>query len=248
MTFRGGWLLALMLTLTACQGTPPPRQATRQAEPDAAALAALALERGEYERAGELYRTALAATPDSVPLHYGLGVSVSFLNRKAEAVRELRWVLEHGEAGSSEVRAAWLWLKSVKALPSVESGATTAAAQEEQATEQKKEPVATVHGRAVFGESSSDSVPKQRMQLFLMEHPSRVKYFRIRTDEQGNFKFENVPAGVYKLTDRAAGPPIWRLRVELKPGQDLSLDLNPANSTRVRDDFPEAALAEGRRS
>lgn len=247
MMLRLGWLLAVMLALTACQGTPPPRQAAPQAEPDAAALAALALERGEYDRAAELYRSALLATPNSVPLHYGLGVSASFLNRKAEAVRELVWVLEHGEPGSSAVRAARLWLKSVGALPRAQSDAT-AAVQEEQATEQQKEPMATVHGHVVFGESSNDVPPKQRMQLFLMEHPSRVKYFRIRTDEQGNFKFENVPAGVYKLTERAAGPPIWRLRVELKPGQDLSLDLNPANSTRVRDDFPEAALADGGRS
>jgi carboxypeptidase family protein len=242
---RGGWLLAVMLALTACQGTPPPRQAAPQTEPDTAALAAIALERGDYERAYELYQSALLATPDSVPLHYGVGVSMSFLNRKAEAVRELVWVLEHGDPGSSEVRAARLWLKSVKALPAAESGATTATAQEEQTAEQKKDTMATVHGRVVFGETSTDAAPKGRMQLFLMEHPSRVNYFRIRTDEQGNFNFENVPPGVYKLTDRAAGHAIWRLRVELKPGQDLSLDLSPANSTRVRDDFPEAALADG---
>jgi hypothetical protein len=244
---RGIRLLVICLALAACQGTPP-RQATPAAEPDASARAALAMERGEYERAAELYREALLTTPDSVPFHYGLGVSVSFLNRKAEAVRELLWVLEHGEPGSSEVRAAWLWLKSVKALPAAESSATTAAAQEEQAAEQKKEPMAAVHGRVVFGETSTDATPKERMQLFLMEHPSRVNYFRIRTDEQGYFRFQKVPPGVYKLTERAAGSPIWRLRVELKPGQDLNLDLSPANSTRVRDDFPEAALADGVRS
>ena len=44
--------------------------------------------------------------------------------------------------------------------------------------------------------------------------------------------------GVYKLTNRVAGKPLWRLRVELKPGESASLDLSPANSVTQRDDFP----------
>ena len=78
-----------------------------------------------------------------------------------------------------------------------------------------------------------------RMQLFLYDHPNRVVYYRIRTDEEGRFRFINVPPGIYKLADRIAGQPTWRLRVELKPGEDLSLDLSLGNSTRTRDDFPE---------
>ena len=40
------------------------------------------------------------------------------------------------------------------------------------------------------------------------------------------------------LTDRVAGPVIWRLRVELQPSQEMTLSLTPANSVKVRDDFP----------
>jgi hypothetical protein len=40
------------------------------------------------------------------------------------------------------------------------------------------------------------------------------------------------------LTNRLAGQPIWRLRVELKPAEEKQLDLNPGNSVTVRDDFP----------
>jgi len=90
----------------------------------------------------------------------------------------------------------------------------------------------------VSGEAPNDVVPVQRMQLILMEYPSRVQYHRVRTDEQGRFRFANVVPGTYKLTDRAAGTPQWRLRVELKPGQDVTLDLGPGNTTRMRDDFP----------
>jgi hypothetical protein len=206
---------------------------------DAAALAASALERGDYARAAELYRGALAAAPESVPLHYGLGVSASHLERKAEAIRELSWVLEHGGADSSEVRAARRWLQSVGALrrPAAEEGA----AREEPQDQSPKPAMASVHGRVLVGETAKDTTPAQRMQLFLMEHPSRVRYFRLRTDEQGYFRFQNVPPGVYKLTERAAGQPTWRLRLEVKPGQDVALELGPDNSTRIRDDFPDAS-------
>lgn len=251
MLLMRGWLVILSIAVAACQGAPgapaPRGQVPSEGIKDVAALAAEALERGDYGKAAELYRVALAAAPESLPLHYGLGVSASFIDRRAEAVRELIWVVERGEPGSSEVKAARRWLRSVGALPRSDSDVTTVA-REEQPPEPPKETMANVHGRVMGGESANDAMPQQRMPLHLIEHPSRVKHFRIRTDEQGNFKFENVPAGVYKLTERAAGPPIWRLRVELKPGQDLSLDLNPGNSTRVRDDFPEAAVADGVRS
>jgi hypothetical protein len=86
------------------------------------------------------------------------------------------------------------------------------------------------------------------MQLILKEYPSASNYFRLRTDEQGYFRFENVPPGVYQLTERVAGPPIWRLRVEVKAGQDVALDLGPENSTKVRDDFPELTPSLGARA
>jgi hypothetical protein len=33
---------------------------------------------------------------------------------------------------------------------------------------------------------------------------------------------------------------MWRLRVQLEPGQNLTLDLSEANSAKIRDDFPES--------
>jgi hypothetical protein len=42
------------------------------------------------------------------------------------------------------------------------------------------------------------------------------------------------------LTNRLAGQPIWRLRVELKPAEEKQLDLNPGNSVAERDDFPQS--------
>jgi tetratricopeptide (TPR) repeat protein len=236
------WLLVLSLALAACQAVPP--AAPGPAAKDLAALAAEALESGDYAKAADLYRRALAAAPESVPLHYGLGVSASYLERRDEAIREFRWVLERGLPTSEEVRAARRWLEVVGALPRT----TTVGATDE--TEEPKEgtpkpATASVRGRATFGGNPGDVGAMERMQLFLHSYPNRATYLRIRTDENGRYQFTNLPPGTYKLTDRIAGSPRWRLRVELKPGQDLTLDLDPANSTRVRDDFPDSTQAVG---
>jgi hypothetical protein len=155
-------------------------------------------------------------------------------------VSEFTWVLERGEADSSEVKAARRWLLSVGALPRF--ARATAEPEESREPEQKpageKPAPASLQGRVMFGDTSTDLAPMERMQLFLYDYPNRVVYFRIRTDEHGRFRFPSVPPGIYKLTDRAAGAPRWRLRVELKAGQDMTLDLDPRNSTKVRDDFP----------
>ncbi len=247
---RGGrWLLALAFAIAACQAAPPP---PRPAVKDPGTLAAEALERGDYPKAADLYRGALAAEPGSLPLHYGLGVAASYLDRKAEAVSEFTWVLERGEGDSIEVRAARRWLRSVGALPHPATPAATT--EREKPRDQDQKPAttsvatATVHGRVMFNETPGSVAPMQRMQVFLIEHPSRVGYHRLRTDEQGYFRFQKVQPGIYTLTERVAGQPTWRLRVELKPGQDFALDLTPANSTRVRDDFPDPTQVVGSRS
>jgi len=237
------WLAAFVFALTACQAAPPPSAAKAPA-----ALAAEALEKGDYAKAAELYRSALAAEPQSLPLHYGLGVAASYLDRRAEAVREFTWVLDRGETSSAEVNTARLWLLSVGALP--RSAPTRTVLDDDDKDpgpkpgEQKPAP-ASVQGRVVFAPGET---PRERMALFLYDYPNRVVYFRMRTDEEGRFRFANVPPGIYKLTDRAAGPPQWRLKVELKPGQDLTMDLDLANSTRFRDDFPESTQAVAPRS
>lgn len=230
------WLLALSLALAACQAVPP--AAPGPAAKDLATLAAEALERGDYAKAADLYRHALAAAPESVALHYGLGVSASYLERRDEAIREFRWVLERGLPTSDEVRAARRWLESVGALPRTTIVATPSVIEEP--TEGAPKPTtASVSGRVTFGGNPGDVVAVERMQLFLHSYPNRVTYLRIRTDENGGYRFTDLPPGIYKLTDRIAGRPRWRLRIELKPGQDLTLNLDPTNSTQARDDFPE---------
>jgi protocatechuate 3,4-dioxygenase beta subunit len=68
---------------------------------------------------------------------------------------------------------------------------------------------------------------------------TQEQYYVLRTENDGRFEFKNVVPGTYKLTNRVAGKPHWRLRVTVAEGAPLSLELNPQNSTRTRDDFPE---------
>jgi tetratricopeptide (TPR) repeat protein len=234
------WLIALVVTLAACQGAPPPRPAAK----DTGALAAEALERGDYAQAADLYRTALASDPGNLKLHYGLAVAASYLDRRTEAVTEFTWVLDRAPADSDESKTAHQWLSSVGALPrgrTAPSQDSSTPDESAAAKDKEKTGYATVDGRVVFGETPAAVAPMKRMQLLLYDYPSKENYFRMRTDEAGQFRFTNVPPGVYKLTDKVAGQATWRLRVELKAGQELSLELNPGNSTKVRDDFPEPA-------
>ena len=71
-----------------------------------AALASEALDRGDYAKAADLYRDALQTEPDSLPLHYGLGVAASYLDRRAEAIREFTWVFARAAKDSPEATTA----------------------------------------------------------------------------------------------------------------------------------------------
>ncbi len=205
---------------------------------------------GDYAKAADLYRSALAAEPESLPLHYGLGVAASYLDRRADAVREFTWVLGARPADSAEVNdGATLAAERRRIAPPRErsrpSPRRIAESRAKTPAEGTKPAPAMLQGRALFDESPGRVRPMERMQLLL----SRLSGSRgVSPDPDGRgtgrFRFADVPPGDLQAhRSRVAGQPRWRLRVELKPGQDLTLDLDPANSTRVRDDFPEHAAA-----
>jgi len=79
-------LVALGLFLAACNASQPAPQPKAQATSAASALEAL--QAGDYQRAAELYRRAVAAEPGDVGLHFGLAVAVSYLQLKDETARE----------------------------------------------------------------------------------------------------------------------------------------------------------------
>jgi len=224
--------MSLALMGGGCYSAPVPAPRSQAGEAD---LAAAALEVGDYTSAAELYRRALTTTPENLPVHYGLAVALSHLDQKPEAIREFRWVLARGETGTAEVDNARRWLIKAGALAPPSTGA--ARSESTAANEASNSASAIVEGR-VLSAAGPEQGPLKRQQIFLIEQPSRLHHYRGRTDEEGRFRFAGVPPGTYKISDRMSGPPTWRLRVEAKPGQLVFLDLGPANSTRVRDDYP----------
>jgi tetratricopeptide (TPR) repeat protein len=227
-------LIALLALLAACQAPPQPVQSSAPEDPTR--LAARALAAGRYADALELYRQALSEAPGKMGLHYGAGVASSYLDRRDDAVREFRWVVQYGPQSAPEVAAARQWLIRAGALPStsLHTPAPRRSGEERQAGN------ASLEGRAMFAEGQQAPKPMARLQIFLVpESPTQKERYHLRTDEEGNFKFPDVIPGPYKLIDRVAGQPIWRLRVELKPSETKVLELTPANSLAMQDDFPE---------
>lgn len=228
---RRRWLLAAAaatLVVAACGRPSPPAPKT---EEDPETLAAAALEHGDYAKAAALYRLAVERRPQSVSAHYGLGVASSNLSQRDETIREFQWVVANGKPDSVEVEAARSWLITAGVIrkPAVFTAQT-----------ESDRWNGTIEGQAYLG-TSDQRQGQVRMQLHLVGQPdSATKEERrvVRTDNEGHYRFVNVAPGPYMLTDRIAGKPRWRLKIEVSPGATLRLDLNPANSTDARDDFP----------
>ena len=231
-------LLVLLVLAPGCQSPSAPTPPTSTKDP--ALLAAQALANGRYADAALLYRQALGEAPGKMQLHYGLAVASSYLDLRDDTIREFRWVLQYGPPNTVEVEAARRWLTRAGALPLV----TYAAASPSRPEKERSAGNASLEGRAVFAENGQSPQPMRREQLFLVgqpNSPTQRERYNLRTDENGTFKFPDVVPGPYKLTNRVAGKATWRMRVELKASEVKVLDLNPANSTALQDDFPEPA-------
>lgn len=237
---RGTDLLKLapalvVLTLLGCQ-SPPPTAPPPPVAGSPPATVDLALAEGDCTRGISLLRAALARQPDDLRLHYRLGVCATHLDASAEAVREFRWVLAHAPADSPEAQAARGWLAEAGVL--AEGGAPT--------TEPGPRGDSALSGRAVWAESGQSPRPSKWLPLHLIglpDSPTRGLYYTAWANEDGQFEFRGVAAGPYKLTNRLAGRPRWRLRVTLEPGRETTLTLTPDNSVEARDDVPEPASA-----
>jgi hypothetical protein len=232
MRSRAAVLLgSLLLAGQACQSPAPAPPA--HVEEDSAVRATAALEAGRYAEAVSLFRETLARAPENVAQRYGLAVALSYTDRGA-AIREFQWVMANAQPGSQERVESQAWLARAGALlvapPSRRPGEP-----------ERQAGSAVLLGRAIFAEAAAKPEPMRRLQLFLVgqpDSPTKEERYNLRTDENGDFKFPNVPPGPSMLTNRLAGQPIWRLRVELQPAEEKQLDLNPGNSVAVRDDFP----------
>jgi hypothetical protein len=211
----------------------PPLAPTATKTVDLAAEGLSALQKREMSRAADLLRQALVANPTNVTLHYSLAVAASHLDRRDEAMKQFQWVLANAPARSAEAIAARTWLTEAGVFKEATSRAESAG--DETAGN------SGVRGEVVWSGGPSP-VPTTRLQLFLKglpNTPTAGLQYVLRTDQDGRFEFKRIPAGTYKLTNRIAGAPLWRLRVQVQPGETFGIELTPGNSLTARDDFPE---------
>jgi tetratricopeptide (TPR) repeat protein len=223
-------LLGLTLVL-GCAGPPSPERPSAARDIVAEALAASV--RADWVHAAELLRQALQQDPARADLHYHLALAASHLDRRDEAIREFQWVLANVAPELPEAVEARRWLTEagVRARP-----VETPTVPSDRITEETPGD-SGLQGRVVW----ADGRPPAREQLFLKgapKSPNETLQWVMRTDDVGRFEFKRIPAGAYMLTNRIAGEPTWRLRVQLAPGEITTLDLGEANNAKVRDDFP----------
>ena len=207
-------------------------------EIDHAAEGHKAFERQDWSAAASHYRAALQTSAGDLLLHYRLAISASWLDLRDEAMTEFDWVVAHTTASSEEGRVAREWLAGARRSV---AHATTSTDN----TDARDERVGDsgVHGRIVWDEGQGVE-PLKRFQVHLYaqtpEGTPKGISFHVRTDRDGNYRFEKIPAGIYKMTDNNVTAPRWRLKVEIRPGEDALVDLGADNSVKVRDDFPKS--------
>jgi hypothetical protein len=233
-------LLGVVLLTSACQRAPA--QAPRASEAvDHAEEGRKALARQDWSGAASHFRIALGTRSGELGLHFGLAIATSWLDLREEATREFQWVLANAPAGSEEARVAREWLGA-----GGDARRTAGGSAPQNVPDPTDETVGDsgVHGQ-VIGDDGQGAGPLKRFQVHLYalgaDGKSKGMSFHVRTDQDGLYKFPHIPPGTYKLTDNNVGTPQWRLRVEVKEGEDAVVDLTPRNSLRVRDDFPKSS-------
>jgi hypothetical protein len=230
------------MALAACN-TPaaPPPSVAKPASP-AAVRAREAMARSDWKAAAPLFREAIATAPSDVSLHYELAVVATHLDDRDEATRQFRWVLAHAAPDSMEYRAARSWLDESRAATTPASTPTSPTPERRAVLDVDRTGSSGLYGQVSWSTDPGGPHSTKRMQVHLTglpDSPTADQRYTVRTDEEGRYEFKRIVSGPYKLTNRVAGKPTWRLRVEVETGRDIGLDLHPGNSIAVRDDFPE---------
>jgi hypothetical protein len=226
----------VVLTAAGCQQPSAP-SAPVTAEVDHAAEGHKAFDRQDWGTAASHYRLAIEKSPVELILHYRLAIATSWLDLRDEAMREFEWVVANAAVTSNEARVAREWLEGARRR-TVARVTTEAEAKDERVGD------SGLHGRVVWDEGTGRQ-PQKRLQLHIYgmneDGTSKKMRFQVRTDFEGNYKFSKIPPGIYKVTDDNVGTPKWRLKVEIRAGEDILLDLGPDNSLSRRDDFPKSS-------
>jgi tetratricopeptide (TPR) repeat protein len=236
-------LLVTVLLLAACQQQPVHPPVTSDVSPvaqlraDGDALMA----RGEYALAVEKFRQAVDLEPGNVSLRFALGIAYSFLDRRPEAIAQLRWVMANAAAEMVEYQEARRWLQRVGAL--IEAPAV--APKPEAAAEAKKVDPSlqgSVAGTTQWPgvNPSEHRIPIKVSIAGSEESTQKVGMRRDITLGQG-FEFKDVPEGQYRLVGIYDDRAIWDQNITVKAGKQTDVTLTQADSSVTVDTFPRPA-------
>ena len=230
-------LVLCSISVVGCQNTTPPAPVSQAVAIDHAAEARKAFAARDWTTAAPHFRAAIALDPGSWTLHHGLATCASWLGLTDEAKVEFNWVLAHAPAGSVEAQLAREWLAG---LDDGEETTTAAKSSDPTVGDAGLRGLVTWEGPGhPLGIAARAAIDLRG----LPNTPTKGLSYLKRADKEGNYKFSRIVAGPYRLIGSVAGKPAWDLRIELKSGEDLALDLSPGNSVANRNDFPPAAEA-----
>ncbi len=184
---------------------------------------------GDYEKAWDLYYRALQAAPEDIALWYGLGVTLSHLNKLKETEEVFQYVLRHGRPDSEEVRVARGWLVSAGVLvkPAVFT-VTPAPVADARGNADK----AAVRGTVAWSTPEPGRPPLTvRLLLHGLNGLAEGKRFYARAALGESYRFERLPPGSYHLIGAAARQHLWDLTLSVEDGREVVLDLNKDNSS-----------------
>lgn len=220
LVFRGGGAVPVEPEFTPA---PPPLTADAGSLAERARVAA---DVGDYEEAWRLYYEALDVAPEDVSLWYGLGVTLSHLNRRADTAVTFQRVVEHGQPDSAEVKFARQWLVNAGVL--AEPVTFTIAAEEVDVRGDK----AMLKGQTAWGDPDP-SRPVLKAQLLLqgLSGAAEGQRFHTRVTLGEPYHFERLPAGTYRLLGGVAGHRLWDVMLSVEDGTQISLDLGQDNSS-----------------
>jgi len=239
MTSR--WLVLALTVLCApgCQNNARASLQSPAPPSDVATDAREAMARRDWGAAAPLFRRAIASAPDSLALHHGLAICATYLDLRDEAMREFQWVLARGTAGSEETTVARSWLAQTNG-PTANPADRSASERDGNDPKSGSGSVRGAVGWAEPGHSAQQPMNRKLLHLVGLKDTSTsgIRY-SIRSDANGRYEFEHIVPGPYKLTDTIAGQPRWRLRITVAEAQDAIVDLDPNNSAKIHDDFPE---------
>jgi tetratricopeptide (TPR) repeat protein len=241
-----GPALALVAALAGCQGAPAPvPQASAPADVRPAPGADLRAEGdalmagGRYGAAAERYRAAVALAPADAALRFALGTAYSHLDRRADAVEQMRVVLARGAPGSLEYREARRWLVAAGAPvgpePAAPGGLNSPAVEAPgtgRLVGRTEWPGIDPRVRLIRGEISIAGVEA------VNETIQRSRPFRLGD----RYYFYDIPPGQYRIVARSTGLPanvtLWDQRVAVQEGTPTEVVLTPATARVSPEKFP----------